>query len=141
MKKHLLIIIEAILSLLILSLFAGLCIIEHKLLLIVLALMGSIYFVYKVVLGVRLIIDIIEGPREKKVVFAGALGEEHLDFFWKISYTNLYFDDDVLTKNYLVFADVDALAEKLQREDIIQISFYQRSRIILQIGRNDRMRE
>ncbi len=141
MKKHLLIIIEAILSLLILSLFAGLCIIEHNFLLIVLALMGSIFFVYKVVLGVRLIIDIIEGPREKKVVFAGALGEGHLDFFWKISYTNLYFDDDVLTKNYLVFADEDALEGKLQREDIIQISFYQRSRIILQIGRNDRMRE
>lgn len=131
MKKHLYILIEAILSMFVLILIVGLCFIEFDIVIVALAPIGSLYFIYKILMGVKLFVDIIEGPKEKYSIFMGNLGAEHLDFFWKISFSNIYFDDELLTKNYLLFDD--GYCGDLHQEDRIRVVYYKRSRIVLQI--------
>lgn len=131
MKKHLYILIEAVLSMMVLILFIGWCFLEFNVVMAILAPLGSIYFIYKIILGVRLFVDILKGSEEKCTVFMGNLGAEHLDFFWKISFSNIYFDDEILTKNYSLFEDVHC--EELHRGDRVRVVYYKRSRIILQI--------
>ena len=63
----------------------------------------------------------------------GCLGVEHLDFFYKISYSHIYFDDELLTKNFLLFNDV--YFGELHQGDIILVEYYRRSRIVLQLKR------
>ena len=131
MEKHLYILIEAILSIFVLILIVGLCFIEFNIVIVALALIGSLYFIHKIIMGVRLFIDIIEGSKEKYTIFMGNLGAEHLDFFRKISFSNIFFDDELLTKNYLLFENV--YCGELRKEDKIMVVYYKRSRIILQL--------
>ena len=131
MEKHLYILIEAILSIFVLILIVGLCFIEFNIVIVALALIGSLYFIHKIIMGVRLFIDIIEGSKEKRTIFMGNLGAEYLDFFRKISFSNIYFDDEVLTKNYLLFENV--YCGEFRQEDKIMVVYYKRSRIILQL--------
>ena len=133
MEKHLYILIEAILSIFVLILFVGRCFIDFNILIVVLALIGSLYFIGKVIMGMRLFIDMIEGPKEKCTVFMGNLEEEHLDFFRKISFYNIFFDDELLTENYILFEDV--YRGELHQEDKITVVYYKRSRIILQLNK------
>lgn len=132
MKKYLYILIEAALSVLVwIFLIVGLCFFQFNIVLAVFALIGSLYIIHKIVLGVRLLIDMADGPKEKCTVFMGSLEAEHLDIFRKISFNNIYFDDDLLTKNYLLFEDV--YFGELRQEDRITVVYYKRSRIILQL--------
>ncbi|MGN0486584.1 MAG: hypothetical protein ACI4GB_05055 [Acutalibacteraceae bacterium] len=131
MKKHLYILIEAVLSMFVWFLIVGLCFVEFNMVIAALASIGSLYFIHKIIVGVRLFVDIIEGPKEKCSIFMGNLGTEHLDFFWKINFSNVYFNDEILTKNYLLFDD--AFSGELRQEDRITVVYYKRSRIILQL--------
>lgn len=133
MKQYLYVIIEAILSIVMLSGFVWLCYIQFNIFIIALALLGSLYFIGKIIIGAKLLIDIIDGPKEKLTVFMGCLEEEHLDFFARIKYTTIYFDDDLLTKNYLLFEK--AYCEELHRGDKITVLYFKRSRIVLQLLR------
>lgn len=135
MKKHLYILIEAVLSIFVLILIVGLCFIEFNIVIVALALIGSLYFIRKIIMGVRLFVDIIEGSKEKCTIFMGSLEVEHLDFFRKISFSNIYFDDELLAKNYLLFEDV--YCGELHQEDRITVVYYKRSRIILHLYKNE----
>lgn len=135
MKKHFYIGMEAILSVFVLALFAIRCVIDFNVIVAVLVLLASLYFLYKIVIGVKLLIDILGGANERSTVFMGCAGEEYLDFFYKISYSNIFFDDDLLTKNYRLFHDV--YDGQLHQGDRITVVYYQRSRIVLQLKKTE----
>ena len=135
MKKHLYILLESVLSVFVLILIVWLCYIEFNIVIVVLAIIGSLYFIRKIIMGVKLIIDIIEGPKEKCTIFMGILEAEHLDFFRKINFSNIYFDDEQLIKNYILFDDT--CCEELNQEDRISVIYYKRSRIILHLYKNE----
>ncbi len=128
-KQVLYFIIETILSLIVLSLFIIYICIDFNILIALLALIGSFYFINKAVIGFKLFIDIVEGPKEKCTVFMGNSGIEHLDFFYKIYFANIYFDDEELVKNYLVFDNV--FGEGLCPGDRVMVTYYKRSRIVI----------
>ena len=68
MKKHLYIIIEAILSVMVLILFVIRCIIEFNIVIVAFALIGSLYFIYKIITGVKLFISNFFMPGENGTV-------------------------------------------------------------------------
>ena len=114
-----------------LILIVGFCFAEFNIVIVTLALIASLNFIHQILVGVRLFIDIIEGPNEKCTVFLGNFWTEHLDFFYKINFSNIYFDDEVLTKNYLLFDDF--YSGELRQGDRITVVYYKRSRIILHL--------
>lgn len=79
----------------------------------------------------KLLVDCIEGSYETHTTFMGNLGTDHLDFFYKITYSNIYFDDPILKKNYYLFED--SCCNKLQQNDKIILKYYRHSRVILQL--------
>ena len=93
MKKYLYILVEAALSVLVwIFLIVGLCFFQFNIVFAVFALIGSLYIIHKIILGVRLLIDMADGPKEKCTVFMGSLEAEHLDIFIKISFIFIMWD-------------------------------------------------
>lgn len=131
MDKHLYIIFEAALSTIVILLFLGLWLIEFNILIVVLSLLGSIYFFGKIVLGVKLIIDTVCGPEETETIFMGNLGSAQLDFFRNVKFSTVYFDDAELNKNFLLFDD--SCCEDIFPGDRVVLEYYKRSRIILRL--------
>ncbi len=130
-RKHLYLLIEAALSVIVLISFVWLCIIQFNALTVVLSLLGAFYFIQKNMIGIKLLIDIIEGSHETQTVFMGIGGTDHLAFFYKTFYTFIYFDDLVLTKNYYLFDGV--CNEDLHPDDVVLLKYYRHSRIVLQL--------
>lgn len=59
---------------------------------------ASIFYISKFVQGVELVFDLIIGSKEKNTIFLGVYNVECLDVFHKVSYTNIYFNDDIMKK-------------------------------------------
>lgn len=65
--------------------------------------------------------------------FLGNHGSEKLDVFSKITFTSIYFDDEELTKDYIIFDDIEH--DEISRGDRIFIEYYPNSRIVTSITR------
>lgn len=115
--------------------FIGLWLVEFNILIVILSIIGSIYFWGKIILGIKLIIDIVYGLEETETIFMGNLGSEQLDFFRKVKYSNVYFDDSELNKNYLLFDN--SSCEDVFPGDAVFLEYYKRSRIIRHMYRSE----
>ncbi len=138
MKTYRYILAEGVLSLVVLILLGWLCIIERRVLVIILSFLGSLYFANKIMTGIKLAIDIIEGPSETDSVFMGALSAGHLDFFFRVTVSYVYFDDTILTKDYLLFDNT--YLDEIQPENCVKVVYFARSRIIAQLRKEDTSR-
>lgn len=70
----------------------------HNLLITCVALLGMSWFLFKFILGIRLIIDMVSGPCEADTIFTGVFNIERLDIFFSIRYQNIYLNDEKLKK-------------------------------------------
>lgn len=78
-----------------------------------------------------MVYDLIIGPEKKDTIFLGVYNIECLDVFHRISYTNIYFDDDIMKKNYMVFDDV--FHDDISRGEWISVQYFKHSRIVIGI--------
>ena len=95
---------------------------------------ASIFYISKFVQGVELVFDLIIGSKEKNTIFLGVYNVECLDVFHKVSYTNIYFDDDIMKKNYMVFDDV--FHEDICQGDRVLVQYFKYSRIVIRIEKS-----
>ena len=108
----------------------------HNLLITCVALLGMSWFLFKFILGIRLIIDMVSGPCEADTIFTGVFNIERLDIFFSIHYQNIYLNDEKLKKIFMLFYDIyDVFQDELYPGDRIKIVYYKHSRIILQLNK------
>ena len=93
------------------------------------------YCVWESIKGVRLIIDILlKKCYTVDTVLMGILNTGSLEAFPKVNYANIYFDDDTLTKNYMLFDDnLENILKELRPDDKVRITYYKYSRIIIKL--------
>lgn len=131
MKKHLYIIYDALLLICASGAFLGFTLYHRdNLLIVIFFIVAEAYFIQNIWKGICLIIDIIIGLQKKCTTFLGVLSTDTLDFF-RVEYTNVYFDDDEMKKNYIAFAN--AIEETIRQGDKVEVKYYKYSRVILSI--------
>lgn len=131
MKEHLYIIYDSILLIIVSVIFLVFTLYyRDNLLLIVFFIVAEAYFAPRIWKGVCLIVDMIIGSKKRYTIFLGVLNTDTLDFFRK-EYTNIYFDDDELSKNYIAFTS--SIEETVKQGDEIVVEYYKYSRIVLSI--------
>ena len=131
MRKYLYIIYDSILFIITLAILLAVTLHYHNILLTIYFVLAGNYFFSRIWKGICLIADIILGSKKKYTIFLGVLNSDTLDFFKKVEYTNIYFNDDEMQKNYMAFDDT--IEETIHRGDKVEIEYYKYSRIVLKM--------
>lgn len=106
MKKHLYVLFDSLIIILVSALIIGFTIYTRSLIIIALCILAEAYYFSRIWKGVCLIADIVTGSQKKVTRFSGVLHKDRLDTF-RIDYTLIFFDDDEMSKHYDVFEDAD----------------------------------
>lgn len=131
MKEHRYILYDAILLMIVSVFFLGFTLhYRNNLLLIISFVVAEAYFIPRIWKGICLIADSIVGSQKRCTTFLGVLNTDSLDFFRK-EYSNIYFDDDEMHKNYIAFTST--IEEDIGRGDAVVVEYYKYSRIVLRM--------
>ncbi len=126
---------DAVFHIIILLSYVWFGVYEFSYFFVVCALIASSYSIGKIVLGIKLLVDIKEGPYESETYFMGIAETEELDCFSKTCVSHIFFDDDTLQRDYLLFDDIRT--EAVYPGDKIIIRYYKRSRIITMLHKKN----
>lgn len=128
MKKHLYILFDALIIIIVSAMIIGFTIYTRSLIIIALCIIAGVYYFSRIWKGICLIADIMIGSQKKITHFSGVLHKDSLDCF-RVDYTIIFFDDEEMHKHYEVFEDADT--ETVRQGDIVEVEYYKRSRIVL----------
>lgn len=123
--------------------FATLVIVNYKIYYNIFAMIffgvAAAYCIAAMLKAANLIFDIIKGPVMKQTTFFNIALYSHLDIFPNVKYKSVYFNDDELTKNYIIFDDVEN--QDIKNGEKVIIKYYRKSRIVINIDRTQTQRD
>ena len=140
MRKLRLLLWEGFLCAILIAASVYYCLLVRRLRLVILMLLGNLFFLSKLLRGIMLLIDMRSNPFERDA-FIGFATVDKLDWFPRVKFYRIsleemdgesiggygFFDDDILDELYL--------------DDIIHMTYYPRSRVILKMEKIGSLRE